>query len=87
MLTRVVFTLVARRNTSTSEASLVLVLGGVGVGEDSQFPPGPQQSGADQQQQDGREYLGQVSGVCQRGEERRRVLRPPAPTPWLRPHP
>lgn len=43
--------------------------GGIGVSKDSQLPLGPQQSGADQQQQDGREYLDQGSGVCQRGEE------------------
>lgn len=69
MLTRAVFTLVARRNTSTSEAHLVVVLGGIGVSKDSQFPLRPQQSGAAQQQQDGREYLDQVSGVCQGGED------------------
>lgn len=47
----------------------MVVLGMIGVIKDSQFPLGPQQSGTAQQQQDGREYLDQVSGVCQGGEE------------------
>lgn len=42
---------------------------GIRVSKDSQFPLGPQHNGAAQQQQDGREYLDQVSGVCQRAEE------------------
>lgn len=85
MLTRAVFTLVARRNTSTSEAHLVVLGGGLGSVRTHSFLWGHSRAAQTSSSKMGVSIL--TKGAESVREERRRLFRPPAPTPWPPPHP